>query len=105
MRQPSLQSVVVSSNDKKKAADDMVFAFTIAGIPLDKMDHPLMPKYTTIASCLLQCNSDFPKVNGPTASFLSFLTHSSRRCKACAAACLEEHPVVLMLESPPSSHW
>ena len=68
MRQPSLQSVVASCNDKNKAADDTVFAFTGAGIPLDKLDHPLMrallQKYTTIASCLPQGNCDFPKVNG-----------------------------------------
>ena len=36
MRQPSLQSVVASCNDKNKAADDTVFAFAGAGIPLDK---------------------------------------------------------------------
>ena len=42
MRQPSLQSVVASCNDKNKAADDTVFAFAGAGIPLDKLDHPLV---------------------------------------------------------------
>ena len=55
MRQPSLQSVVASCNDKNKAADDTVFAFAGAGIPLDKLDHPLvrawLQKYTTIAGC------------------------------------------------------
>ena len=68
MRQPSLQSVVASCNDKNKAADDTVFAFAGAGIPLDKLDHPLvrawLQKYTTIAGCLPQGSSDFPKVNG-----------------------------------------
>ena len=42
-----------SCNDKNKAANDKVFAFTGAGIPLDKVDQPLMcawlEKYTTIA--------------------------------------------------------
>ena len=68
MRQPSLQFVMASCNDKNKAADDTVFAFTGAGIPLDKLDHPLMrawlQKYTTIAGCLPQDSSHFPKVNG-----------------------------------------
>ena len=52
MRQPSLQSSVPSWKDKNKAVDDTVFAFTSAGIPLDKLDHLLMrawlQKYTTI---------------------------------------------------------
>ena len=65
-RQASLQSVVASCNDKNKTADDTVFAFTGVGIPLDKLDHPFMRawlhKYTTIAGCLPQGNSDFPKV-------------------------------------------
>ena len=64
MRQPSLQSVVASCNDKNKAADDTVFAFTGAGIPLYKLDHPLvrawLHKDTTIAGCLPQGSSDFP---------------------------------------------
>ena len=68
MRQPSLQSVVASCNDKNKAADDTVFAFAGASIPLDKLDHPLvrawLQKYTTIAGCLPQGGSNFPKVNG-----------------------------------------
>ena len=68
MRQPSLQSVVASCKDKNKAADDAVFAFGVASILWDKLDHPLMRawlrKYTTIAGCLPQGNSDFPKVNG-----------------------------------------
>ena len=89
MRQHSLQSVVASCNDQNKAADDSAFAFTGAGILLDKLDHPLMcawlQKYTTIAGCLLQGSSDFPKVNAKcvrdghqgairTASSLSFPT-------------------------------
>ena len=61
MRQPSLQSVVASCNDKNKAAYD---TSTSAGVPLDKLDHPLMRlwlrKYTTIAGCLPQGCSDFP---------------------------------------------
>ena len=67
MRQPNKQSVVASCNDKNKTTDDTVFAFTGAGIPLDKLDHPLMrawlQKYTTIAGCLPQGSSNFPKVN------------------------------------------
>ena len=67
MRQPSLQSVMASCNDKNKAAHDTMLAFTGAGIPLDKLDCPLMrawlQKYT-IASCLPQGSCDFPKVNG-----------------------------------------
>ena len=63
-KQPSLQSVVASCNDKNKAADDTVFAFTGAGIPLDKLDHPLvrawLQNHTTIAGCLPQGSSDFP---------------------------------------------
>ena len=68
IRQPSLQFVVASCNDKNKAANDTVFAFTGAGTPLDKLDHPLVracsQKYTTIAGCLPQGSSNFPKVNG-----------------------------------------
>ena len=69
MRQPSLQSVVASCNDKNKAADDTVFAFAGAGIPLDKLDHPLvrawLQKYTTIAGCLPQGSSDPPRSQRP----------------------------------------
>ena len=68
MRQPSLQYVVASCNDKSKAADHTVFAFAGAGIPLDKLDHPLvrawLQKYTTVPGCLPQGSFDFSKVNG-----------------------------------------
>ena len=64
MRQPSLQSVVASCNDKNKAANDTVFAFTGAGIPLDKLDHPL------VRASVLMAAINLAQSDGPVACFV-----------------------------------
>ena len=64
MRQPSLQSVVASCNDKNKAADDTVFAFAGAGIPLDKLDHPLVRAWLQKYQCILPADAIEGRIAG-----------------------------------------
>ena len=67
LRQPTLGHVVSYHAERFAVQDDLVFAMLAFGIPVEKLDHPIMRaflrKYTSVSGCLSQLGGEFPKHN------------------------------------------
>ena len=67
LRQPTLGHVVSYHAERFAVQDDLGFTMLASGIPVEKLDHPIMRaflrKYTSVSGCLSQLGSEFPKHN------------------------------------------
>ena len=64
-KQATLDGLTQASSAKREAQDDLILMFLAAGIPVEKVDHPVFRKWlaktTQIHGCIPRLSSDFPR--------------------------------------------